>query len=154
MNHHHPPVLFLDMDGVLNSALYLKNNPSCFDRGEDEANAIDPVAGARLERVLVQTGALMVLSSAWRILNTLEQVTDFLQRRGVPSVKFIGKTPNLSGYRGKEIQAWLREHPEVTRFAIVDDDSDMEPYMDRLVKTSWDSGLLDCHVEELVKLLS
>lgn len=120
----------------------------------DEANAIDPIAAARLERVLVQTNAVLVLSSTWRLINTLEQVTDFLQRRGVPSVKFIGKTPTLSGYRGKEIQAWLKDHPEVTRFAIVDDDSDMDPFMDRLVKTRWDTGLLDEHVEELVRKLT
>lgn len=153
MNHHHPPVLFLDIDGVLNSAQYLMRNPGCFDR-KNEANAFDPVACLRLEQVLVRTGSLIVLSSTWRLMHKLEQMTEFLHTRGAPSSKFIGKTPSLSGYRGKEVQAWLREHPEVTRFAIVDDDSDMEPYMDRLVKTSWDSGLLDCHVEELVKLLS
>jgi hypothetical protein len=29
--------------------------------------------------------------------------------------------------RGEEIKAWLHQHPEVTRYAIVDDDSDMLP---------------------------
>ena len=147
------PVLFLDIDGVLNSAFYLRNNPNCFHRGEDQANAIDPVAGTRLEQILTRTGAVMVLSSTWRLMNTVEQVTDFLKKRGVPSAKFIGATPVLSGYRGKEIQAWLKSHSNVVRFAIVDDDSDMDPFQEKLVKTSWETGLLDEHVEELIKKL-
>jgi hypothetical protein len=149
-----PSLLFLDIDGVLNSAEYVRNNPGCFSHHEDESIAIDPVAGSRLEQVLTRTGACMVLSSTWRICNTLEEVTEFLQKRGVPSAKFIGETPILSGYRGKEIQAWLKEHPEFVRFAIVDDDSDMEPFLDKLVQTSWETGLLDEHVERLVQLLS
>lgn len=147
------PILFLDIDGVLNSAQYLMRNPGCFDKN-NETNAFDPVACFRLEQVLVRTGALIVLSSTWRLMHRIEDVMWFLHKRGAPSSKIIGKTPSLSGYRGREIQVWLEKHPEIQKFAIVDDDSDMEPFMDRLVKTSWDSGLLDCHVEQLVKLLS
>ena len=149
-----PPVLFLDVDGVLNSARFLRENPGAFDRGEDEAGAMDTVAVARLEQVLVRTGALIVVSSTWRILNTVEQILDFLHRRGAPSAKIIGVTPHLTGYRGEEIKTYLKEHPEVTRFAIVDDDSDMAPYHHKLVKTTWEEGMLDEHVELLVTMLN
>lgn len=150
----HPPVLFLDVDGVLNSARFLRENPGAFNHGNDEAGAMDPVAVARLEQVLVRAGAVIVVSSVWRILNTVEQILDFLHRRGAPSAKIIGTTPYLTGYRGGEIRAYLKEHPEITRFAIVDDDSDMEPYYHKLVQTNKDEGMLDGDVELLVTMLN
>lgn len=147
-------VLFLDIDGVLNSARYVEENPGCLDPSKDEVNAFDPTACSRLEQVLVRTGAVIVLSSTWRLTNTVKQVTDFLERRGVSSAKIIGTTPYLTGYRGSEIKEWLESHPSVKRFAIVDDGSDMMPFLEHLVQTKWETGLLDEHVEKLVALLA
>jgi len=56
--------------------------------------------------------------------------------------------------RGHEIQRWLSEHPEVTAFAIVDDDTDMAHLYPRLVLTDCEEGLQDQHVEQLVALLT
>lgn len=148
-----PPVLFLDVDGTLNSARFLRENPGAFDSADD-AEAMDPVAVARLEQVLLRTGAVIVVSSAWRLFHTVEEIQDFLHRRGAPSARVIGVTPSLTGYRGGEIRAYLKEHPEITRFAIVDDDSDMEPYYHKLVKTNKDEGMLDGDVELLVTMLN
>jgi hypothetical protein len=40
--------------------------------------------------------------------------------------------------RGKEIKAWLEAHPDVTRYAIVDDDNDMLPeQQEHYFKTSY-----------------
>lgn len=147
------PVLFLDVDGTLNSALFLQENPGVFDC-VDEAEALDPVAVARLEQVLLRTGAVIVVSSAWRLFHTVEQIQGFLHRRGAPSARVIGGTPRLTGYRGEEIKAYLKEHPEITRFAIVDDDSDMEPLYSKLVQTDKNEGMLDKHVELLVAMLN
>jgi len=154
LNDDDPPVLFLDVDGVLNSARFLRENPGVFDRGEDEAGAMDPLAVARLEQVLTRTGAVIVVSSTWRLLNTVGQILDFLHRRGAPSARIVGVTPHLTGYRGEEIKTYLKDHPGITRFAIVDDDSDMAPYHHKLVKTTWDEGMLDEHVEMLVTMLN
>jgi hypothetical protein len=148
-----PPVLFLDVDGVLNSTRYLKENPGVFDHRE-EWRAFDPVAVARLEQVLSRTGAVIVVSSTWRITNTEEQLLDFLHRRGAPSARIVGITPVLTGYRGDEIKSYLKDHPGITRFAIVDDDSDMDPYYHKLIKTSYEEGMLDKHVELLVTMLT
>jgi hypothetical protein len=57
------------------------------------------------------------------------------------------------GERGHEIQAWLSRHREVTEFAIVDDNSDMAHLRDRLVLTSWATGMLDEHADRLVAML-
>jgi len=148
-----PAVLFLDVDGALNSALFQQENPGAFDSADD-AEALDPVAVARLEQVLLRTGAVIVVSSAWRRFHTAGGIQDFLHRRGAPSARVIGVTPSLTGYRGEEIKMYLKEHPEVTRFAIVDDDSDMEPFYDKLVKTTLALGMLDEHVELLVTMLN
>lgn len=56
--------------------------------------------------------------------------------------------------RGHEIQRWLSEHPEVTSFAILDDDTDMAHLYDRLVLTDCEDGLQAEHVERLVVLLT
>jgi hypothetical protein len=38
----------------------------------------------------------------------------------------ISCTPDIDNVtRGQQIQAWLEKHPEVTRYAIIDDNSDM-----------------------------
>lgn len=53
--------------------------------------------------------------------------------------KIIGATPWLNRSRGAEIDAWLKEHP-CPAFVILDDDSDMEPYTDHLIKTDTYDG--------------
>lgn len=45
-----------------------------------------------------------------------------------PSIHYIGEGENeRRAVRGDEIQAWLDAHPEVTKYAILDDDCDMLP---------------------------
>ena len=151
----HLKVLFLDVDGVLNSARYLRENPGAFDR-KDESKHFDPAACARLDRVLFSTGAKVVVSSTWRLTNTTSQIERFLISRGAASARIIGATPPswAGSRRGDEIQEYLDGHPGVTRFAIVDDDSDMLHLIPRLVKTTWEEGLLDDHVEKLIRMLS
>lgn len=56
-------------------------------------------------------------------------------------------------FRGDEVQAWLAEHPEVSSFAILDDESDLAPLMHRLVKTSMERGLQAHHVDQVCALL-
>lgn len=54
----------------------------------------------------------------------------------------IDSTPVLNGRRGHEIAHWLAAHPEVTTWAIVDDDSDMLPEQrHRFVQTDFSDGL-------------
>lgn len=126
---------------------------------------LDPEAVRRLNRVTQETGAVICVSSTWRLGDEgqWERTQWMLRCRGVVG-RIIDRTPNLfrevpSGLllsearRGTEIDAWLKGHPEVSRFAIVDDDGDMFPHMDRLVQTSFETGLLDDHVERLVQML-
>lgn len=138
-------VLFLDFDGVLNSIQYAVLMRRRGDDGYGEA--FDPLAVSNLLEVLDRVPDLkIVVSSAWRLGDTVEGLRDLLSKNGIPAERIIDKTANQSqkGYeRGYEIQDWLEAHPEVTEFAIVDDDSDMlESQKERFVHTSYMHGLI------------
>lgn len=162
----HKTILFLDFDGCLNHAGTLtsrkeRNCDTCHRlEVRDETCWFEPDCIERLNRVTQATGCAYVISSTWRLGRSVEQLRAILSGHGFTG-EIIGCTPYGSkgpnGYRrGYEIQEWLDKHGlacDVEKFAIVDDDSDMEHLMDRFVKTSWDTGIQDEHVEALIKLL-
>ena len=100
-------VLFLDIDGVVNCATTTQRHRGFL--------GIDPRLAARVRRVVEATGCKVVLSSTWR-----EEAENRAEvERKV--VEIYDQTPVLHGIRGDEVSAWLALHPEVTRYAIVDD---------------------------------
>mmetsp|Transcript_38585 Transcript_38585/g.106492 ORF Transcript_38585/g.106492 Transcript_38585/m.106492 type:complete len:249 (-) Transcript_38585:57-803(-) len=116
-------VIFLDCDGVLANA----RSQSChFDEADPTlllhpTNAIAPLERrclAELQRVVEATGASIVLTTTWR---QVAAHRSFLVSALQPFAQVLGDTPTLSD-RGSEVRAWLRAHPDVTRYAIIDDD--------------------------------
>lgn len=152
----HSKIIFLDCDGVVNSKKFmLATGPiqSASSNGWKE-DWIDPEAIVLLNEIIERTNASVVLSSTWRRLNTLEVINNAFKAMGFIST-IIDKTPYLGGAdRGKEIDAWLKEYPLVSKFIILDDDSDMYPHMDKLIKTSWEYGLTQVEVELAVDMLN
>jgi len=160
------PTLFLDIDGVLNSAQFVGFEKNCsFCEG---MCWFDPKAVARLNLIIERTSAQIVISSSWRVGRGVLELTAILHGHGIVG-DVAGFTPELfedlppnewcknpckRSERGHEIQGYLDAHPDVTVFAIVDDDSDMAHLEHRFVKTSWQGGLLDEHVGRLCSLLS
>jgi hypothetical protein len=158
-------ILFLDLDGVLNSSDYTRNRREI---RRPTPHRIDAQAVPHLNTVLKRTGATVVISSNWRHGRTVEGLQEILSAHGV-ECEVIGTTPaftkNFTKHpeddtravvavpRGKEIQAWLAEHPEVVRFAILDDKDDMCELMPYLVQTNREYGLTAEHIEPLVRLL-
>lgn len=158
-------ILFLDIDGVLNSADWVHTRPhiAC-DLCERNACWFDPACVERINKVIATTDARIVVSSSWRVGRTVSELRAILRGHDVVA-EIISATPGTfmlpSGAwskRGNEIQAWLddsRIDPRnITSFAIVDDDSDMAGLHSRFVQTSWASGIQDEHVEKLCQLLS
>lgn len=144
-------IVFLDIDGVLNSTKYRKDHPE----GRDN-KAIDPGALARLEVLLQATDASVVVSSTWRMEWSLFKLQTHLFRKGMHEkhiLRFIGATPKLAAKRGREIDTWLKYAPPVEAFIILDDSSDMTPYMRRLIRVDNEYGLLDSHVQKAVAML-
>lgn len=139
-------VLFLDIDGVLNStktAVAFGGYP----HEPEHIEAFDKAAIKLIQRLCDSSGVQVVLSSAWRITHDFKVIGEAF---GLP---IIDRTPSLLGTRGTEINAWLSQHPEVTQYAIVDDDSDMLPdQMVRFVQTSGHEGLTWADFEKLCAL--
>jgi hypothetical protein len=165
-------VLFLDMDGVVNSARYfevLSKRGYRKAKGKAKAEArltqatfvsmIDPATIPLLNDIVARGNADVVISSSWRVPWSFTDIAEMLRQRGfVGSV--IGATPygvelpsDVEYARGHEIAAWLAEHEGVESFAILDDNSDMAHLLPRLVQTTWGLGLLPEHVEPAVRLL-
>lgn len=143
-------VIFLDFDGVLNSR---ESWDTCTQMHRDHKSArLNPPAVDRLARLVKESRAAIVVSSSWRAFWSLDQLKTWLSKFGIPKNTIIGKTPRCDVMRGREIRQWLDDHPEVTSFVVLDDDSDMETVHHRHVKTSWETGLQDDHVEEALNL--
>ena len=158
-------VIFLDVDGVLNSESWYRRRAGLSDddavpvplvlpvRTRSRDDEIDPDAVQRLNRLTDLTGAALVLSSTWRMAGT-DWLTLFLHRHGVRG-NIVGATPVLPGPRGDEIEAWLSGHPEVTGFVILDDGADMDRLLlERLVRISFRTGLTDGDCERAAALLA
>lgn len=135
--------LFLDVDGVLNSEEWFSNP------GRSNLD-LDPAAVALVLDVLENTGALLVLSSTWRLVDLCVEA---LCKRGLP---IADKTPRIdTNNRGEEIRAWLTVHPNVTQFAILDDDDDAGDcgLREHFIQTSWKTGIQVEHAVQAIRLL-
>jgi hypothetical protein len=130
-------ILFLDVDGVVNSTktcVAFGGYPH--DIRPQDLPMFDTAAIALLQRLCDSAGIQVVLSSAWRLSHDFKAVGEAF---GLP---IIDRTPALPGPRGEEIAFWLHQHPEVTQYAILDDDPDMlEEQKGRFVRTNGREGL-------------
>jgi hypothetical protein len=151
-------LIFLDIDGVLNSAPFLKAHAITDYKSVIQAllASLDPEAIERLNRIVDVTGARIVVSSVWRAMMRIGELQKAFERAGLKTCPF-SQTPQLGTTRGREIQSWLdrrRVTVPVESFVILDDDADMEHLLPRLVQTSMDDGLQDRHVEKAVEILN
>src|SRR5208283_4739445 len=107
-------ILFLDIDGVLNS--YNTRN-----FGEE----LSPTPCKNLNLLLEKEPDLkIVISSSWRIWG-IDYMEKVFSKNGIKSAcKIIDITGNENGIRGHQIQCWLDRNPGVTNFVIIDDSAD------------------------------
>lgn len=128
-------ILFLDIDGVLNSRKYFveganKNEPWPF-------STIDFKALSLLSDFVLKNNLEIVLTSSWRVIYSLKEINDFFLKNGFCK-PIIDKTLRIwwpikeERYRferGNEIKVWLNNQTNVKKFVIFDDDIDLEPYL-------------------------
>lgn len=150
-------VLFLDIDGVVNKRENFDpaKNPGPFP--------LDAYCAFLVGRIQLQTGCKVVLSSSWRYHAEARQivskrVTELLDHT-TTNFKWDGVKRFARGrewpheLRGDEVNQWLSEHPEVTKYAILDDEADF--YDDQpLFKTTFDEGLTDEIAEAVIEHLN
>lgn len=149
-------LLFLDFDGVLNhGAFFSEQNARGLDSFAD-GQCFDRACVERLNGVLAETGALVVVSSSWRIGRDIGELRRLLREHGFVG-EVVGRTPHDPQWyraRGAEIRAWLRSLPAANEhFVAVDDDNDMVDVRGHLVKTRFHGGgLTDEKTREVVDL--
>lgn len=152
-------VIFLDIDGVLNYV--------CCPYKINGFYFVDNEKVKLLQELVNKSGAKVVLSSTWRIgwFDVDNEIYSGLGEEFIAlknkllefGIKLSSRTPiTEKRYRGNEIHMWLEnwKGDEITDFVILDDDSDMNPYMDKLVQTSFETGLMPEHVEKALKILN
>ncbi|WAI83239.1 MULTISPECIES: HAD domain-containing protein [Achromobacter] len=149
-------VLFLDIDGVLNSfrsAVAFGGYPWPKDKNmEGDWEKFDQVAVKLMARLVAETEAHVVLSSTWRIGMDQERITELASFLGYA---ISSATPQLPGCRGLEIERWLTEHPGVEKYVIIDDDSDMLPeQMANFIKVDGTIGLTYQNYKDAKQLLA
>ena len=152
-------IIFLDIDGVLNSRIYDRI------RNWNEQTDIDESRLPLLKSIVEQTGAKIVLSSTWR--EHWNKNPEKCDKDGVYinktfakfGLEIFDKTPDLGLYfdRPDEIKAWLNCAEEaVEKFVIIDDYRyNWAELSDNFVKTNpnFGRGLEEEHVYLAVALL-
>lgn len=149
-------VLFLDIDGVLNSHQWTR----VLVRQTKPGGILDfcPISCSNLMEILARHPDLqIVISSTWRIGHrTLDTLREELKPTGLDMSRIVGMTPVLDRYRGTEIKAYCDANgldPEVDTLIILDDNSDMKPLMHCLIQTDGRMGLMwDKAVKILIRL--
>lgn len=153
-------VIFLDIDGVLNSRRYDE------ERIPGTSFNIDETRLPLVKEIVDKTSALIVLSSTWRhklyenIRPRNGEGTRLLMIFEKYSLKISYITPDVGklASRPSEISAWLAERgDEVEAFAILDDAfGGWGALSDHLVKTDYriGRGLERRHVDAAIALLN
>lgn len=153
-------ILFLDIDGVLNSREYDRK------RNWNEQTDIDETRLPLVKEIIDKTGAKIVLISTWR--NHWDRDESLCDEDGMYinrlfskyGLAICDKTPDLGllSKRKDEVKAWLAEHTgEVESFVILDDYRfGWDDLSDFYIHTNpnYGLGLEEEHVEKAIALLN
>ena len=158
-------ILFLDIDGVLNSMAYFKTQEHQ-DKRFNLHDEIDESKVRLLKKIVDATESKIVLSSTWRHgweknINDCDGHGTYLNSKlAYSGLKILDKTKDFvdSEDRGGEILEWVKRN-NITEYIVIDDEifKDFEELgiVNRLVKTTFyrkDGGLQQEHINKAIKL--
>lgn len=151
-------VIFLDIDGVLNSSSWAMFNNRSLGR-PDRAWDLDPRCVFLLRTLVESTDAYIVMSSTWR--RPAEHMQHWFAYYTWYDAPIVGHTPYFvepdaqRTPRGDLIRYWLGHTAfDVERYVVLDDNSDAMTGMP-LVQTDFDkAGLTWAHISEAYRLLT
>jgi len=157
--NHNMKIIFLDIDGVLNIEEERDTIPMAISSSGIRYRDFDDIPIERcvnnLNRVISETGAEIVITSTWRIQHSVLSLMYIFFLCGVKPAYILGRTSYDSNVkRGEEITEWLKEHPEITNFVILDDDSDMVDLMDHLILIDPEVGLTEADANKAIEMLN
>lgn len=168
-------VIFLDIDGVLNS-----------DRTLYESISLEDDLILNLKEIINKTGAKIILSSSWRLsTDAITTLVDKLDKFGLAisgmtydgvdldwlekyefdtTKKYLdtkfdydeNKQIKITHDRGAEIFKWLHDHDDCAYIILDDEIEDIKPYFNEsvIVKTSYKTGLTKEDVKKAIQILN
>ena len=122
-------VIFLDVDGVLNSYDWFYSNQKNSNKNNKPIAPLDDKAIHILSKIVNSTNAKIVLSSSWRVKSDdSESMLELREKFNEYGISIFDKTgwSRKRKSRGWEIREWLKENRKlynITSFVIIDDDS-------------------------------
>jgi len=140
-------VIFLDIDGVLNYNDYFNNNYQGIDKYIDRKKLL------LIKKIIYKTNCKIVFTSSWRYSLLFSTIEKSLIKEGI----IFDKTPYINNDRGIEIKEYLKIHPNIKDFIIIDDDifSSYDKYLlSKLVKTNIKEGLTEKYSKDIIKKLT
>ena len=154
-------IIFLDIDGVLNSLEYMMESHEEVKQMSSKKEEfykiqlmhIDDKKVKLLKKITDETSSYIVVTSAWKTLGVYPLVKEDFINRGLP---IIGETVDYNANRGEGIKKYLKEY-NIEEYIILDDDifKDYdEELLSHLVKTSYiNGGLKEEHAEKAIMKL-
>ena len=146
-------VLFLDIDGVLNTD---RQHWHCQMNGvtpvDEFGYEFGPNAVNNLTTILEETSAEIVISSSWKFLG-LQTLQKMWKDRNLPGT-IIDITPDGDN-KGWKIYEWLLKHEgQVSGYAIIDDENDMQSEQQgHFVQTNPHFGITLKDAERVITIL-
>lgn len=163
-------VLFLDIDGVIVTRESLLKHSENMKEKRANGHSFDDldawmkaqheqfhhVCLLNLAEIVKNCPDLkIVVTSTWRLGRSVQDLKDLFP--DIIAERIVDKTKaSIHGFRGAEIEEWLDRHPEVEKFVILDDDSDMTEVQKKnhFVQTTMLEGLTRNHVDDAIRILS
>lgn len=142
-------VIFLDIDGVMNGS---ESRP---EHRRGLVSWLEPEPVALINRIVAATGAVVVVSSTWRLTVAWDDLRAAFREAGC-TAEIVGATPDLDARdRQREVLAWLAaQATPPTRFVVIDDHFRMDRMPDALVRTSKLLGLTESDVPAVLARLA
>ncbi len=142
-------IIFLDIDGVMNSLNLRPQDP------QGLIDFLDPRNVAVLNAIVRATGAVVVVTSTWRLTMPFAALQATFAAAGCIA-EIIDVTPDIHAReRVLEVAAWLARQAEPpARFVVLDDDFYMPAFPDRLIRTSKLHGLCERDLPAVLALLA
>lgn len=144
-------ILFLDIDGVLNSKIYYKY----IYKPEEGHSRFDPYCVVLIKRLVEEFLLKIVITSTWRNGIAERLMNELEESKLIPYLHEDWHTPILRPVnRGREIQLWLDEHPEIIDYIIIDDNENLLEYqLNKFVKTDSYAGMAQMQYQQARNLL-
>jgi len=144
-------VIFLGINGVLNT------DKTALRYGQ---SLIDQDLVKILKKIIIKTKSEIVLSSSWR--NDIESRKMIKCCFEKENIDFIDYTPQMQPKkyqfwtnRCEEIKCWLKKHPQVKKFAIIDDNFDAGlGFKENFFQTDSEMGITEDISNKIINFLN